>query len=111
MDTPSFHTFEFKRSKGQHILKNPNIIKAIVEKSAIRPTDIVLEIGPGTGNLTLQLLEKAKKVIAVEIDPRMVAELTKRVRAAGFARNFEVLCADCLHTELPFFDICVCNIP
>jgi 18S rRNA (adenine1779-N6/adenine1780-N6)-dimethyltransferase len=45
----------------------------MVEKSAIRPTDVVLEIGPGTGNLTQLLLDKAKKVIAVEIDPRMVA--------------------------------------
>ena len=34
--------------------------------------DVVLEIGPGTGNLTMKLLEKAKKVVAIELDPRMV---------------------------------------
>ena len=45
----------------------------MVNKAAVRPTDVVLEIGPGTGNLTALLLERAKKVIAVEIDPRMVA--------------------------------------
>jgi len=56
------------------------MLHSIVEKSAIRTTDIVLEIGPGTGNLTALLLEKAKKVIAIEIDPRMVAELNKRFK-------------------------------
>lgn len=39
-------------TKGQHFLINPEIIKMIVEKSAISSTDIVLEIGPGNGNLT-----------------------------------------------------------
>lgn len=111
MDHPRSHTFEFKRSKGQHILKNPMIVTAIVHKAAIKDSDIVLEIGPGTGNLTLSLLAKAKKVIAIELDPRMVAELTKRVRNAGYSRSFEVLCADVLKTELPYFDICVSNIP
>jgi 18S rRNA (adenine1779-N6/adenine1780-N6)-dimethyltransferase len=52
----------------------------IIEKSGIKPTDTVLEIGPGTGNLTQLLLEKAKKVIAIEIDPRMIAELTKKFK-------------------------------
>lgn len=42
----------------------------MVEKSAIRPTDVVLEVGPGTGNMTVRLLEKSKKVIACEIDTR-----------------------------------------
>lgn len=111
MESASFHTFEFDKSKGQHILKNPMIVKAIVEKSAIRSTDIVLEIGPGTGNLTMALLEKAKKVIAIELDPRMVAEITKRVRASPYAKNFEVICGDALQTELPFFDVCVSNVP
>ncbi len=63
----------FNKSFGQHILSNPHILNNIVEKSAIKPTDVVLEIGPGTGNLTQLLLERAKKVIAVELDPRMVA--------------------------------------
>jgi 18S rRNA (adenine1779-N6/adenine1780-N6)-dimethyltransferase len=40
----------------------------------------VVEVGPGTGNLTVRLLEKAKKVVAYEIDPRLVAELQKRVQ-------------------------------
>ena len=63
---------------GQHILKNPLIVDSIVEKAGLKSTDIVLEIGPGTGNLTMKLLQKVKKVIAIELDPRMVAELQKR---------------------------------
>jgi 18S rRNA (adenine1779-N6/adenine1780-N6)-dimethyltransferase len=63
---------EFFRSKGQHILKNPMVVQSIVEKSGLKTTDTVLEIGPGTGNLTMKLLEKVKKVVAVEVDPRMV---------------------------------------
>ena len=46
--------------------------------TGIAPGDTVLEIGPGTGNLTVKLIEVAAKVIAVEFDPRMVAELHKR---------------------------------
>lgn len=63
---------EFHKSKGQHILKNPQVVKAIVDKAGIQPTDVVLEIGPGTGNLTMKLLEVAKRVVAVELDRRMV---------------------------------------
>ena len=70
----------FNKSFGQHILINSHIITEMVNKSGIKPTDVVLEIGPGTGNLTQLLLERAKKVIAVELDPRMVAELSKRFK-------------------------------
>jgi len=67
------------------------MLHSIVEKSAIRTTDVVLEIGPGTGNLTALLLEKAKKVIAIEIDPRMVAELNKRFKYSQHAHKFELI--------------------
>jgi len=68
----------FKKSKGQHILNSKKTIQRIVDKAGIFPSDIVLEIGPGTGNLTLPLLERAKKVIAIEIDERLIIELKKR---------------------------------
>ena len=70
----------FNTGLGQHILKNPLVVQGIVDKAALRPTDTVLEIGPGTGNLTAKMLDKVKKVIACEVDPRMVAELQKRVQ-------------------------------
>ena len=43
-----------------------------MDKAGIKSTDVVLEIGPGTGNLTMKLLEAAKRVVAVELDTRMV---------------------------------------
>ena len=110
-NTVSKTSMVFQKSKGQHILINPQILHSIVDKSAIRSTDIVLEIGPGTGNLTHLLLQKAKKVIAIEIDPRMIAELTKRFKYSEFSQKFELLQGDVLTTELPFFDLCVANIP
>jgi protein-L-isoaspartate O-methyltransferase len=74
---------EFQKGKGQHILKNPQVVQAIVEKAGVKPTDTVLEIGPGTGNLTMRLLERAKKVIAIELDPRMVSSWAHCRRERG----------------------------
>ncbi len=65
---------------GQHFLKNPMIAAGIVDKASLRGTDVVLEVGPGTGNITMKILEKCKRVIAIEFDPRMVAETSKRVQ-------------------------------
>lgn len=101
----------FNKDKGQHILKNPLIIQSMVEKSAIRPTDVILEIGPGIGNMTVKMLEKAKKVIAREIDPRMVAELQKRVQGTAYQSKLHIVLGDVLKSDLPFFDLCVANIP
>jgi len=101
----------FKKDFGQHILKNPLIIQSMVDKAAVRQNDVVLEIGPGTGNMTVKLLEKAKRVIACEIDPRMVAELQKRVQGSPFQSKLQIMVGDVLKTELPFFDLCVANIP
>lgn len=67
------------KTRGQHFLKNPLVVTSIVEKAGLRSSDVVLEIGPGTGNMTVKLLDAAKKVIAVEVDPRMVAEVQRRV--------------------------------
>jgi len=103
--------FTFNTNIGQHILKNPLIIKTIVEKSAIKASDIVLEIGPGTGNLTMQLLPVCKKVVAVEYDPRMIAELTKRVQETEMKSKLQIIHGDVMKIDLPYFDICVANIP
>lgn len=81
----------FNKAYGQHILINAHIIKDMVDKSAIRPTDVVLEIGPGTGNLTQLLLERAKTVIAIEVDPRMVSELVKRFKYSEYSNKFKLI--------------------
>lgn len=101
----------FNKGFGQHILKNPLVITAIIDKAAIQSTDIVLEIGPGTGNLTEKLLQVAKRVIAFEIDPRMVAELTKRFHGTPLASKLQVVRGNCLEQAFPYFDRCVANVP
>ncbi|XP_059293125.1 ribosomal RNA small subunit methyltransferase, mitochondrial [Lycium ferocissimum] len=99
------------KSRGQHLLMNPRVLNSIVQKSNILPTDTVLEIGPGTGNLTLKLLEVAEKVIAIEIDKRMVEILHKRVSERGLQGRLTIICQDALKTEFPPFDLMVANIP
>lgn len=97
---------------GQHILKNPLVAEGIVDKADIKPSDTVLEVGPGTGNLTVRILEKARKVIAVEMDPRMAAELTKRVQGNPILqKKLEIMLGDVIKTELPYHDICISNTP
>jgi 18S rRNA (adenine1779-N6/adenine1780-N6)-dimethyltransferase len=98
-------------SLGQHFLKNPAVVDSIIQKSYLRPSDICLEIGPGTGNLTVRLLEKCKKVVAVEYDKRMVRETLKRVEGSAHERNLQVIHGDVLKVDLPYFDICVANLP
>ncbi|KAJ7409524.1 putative dimethyladenosine transferase [Willisornis vidua] len=98
----------FNTGAGQHILKNPLIVNSIIEKAALRRTDVILEVGPGTGNLTVKMLEK---VIACEIDPRLVGELQKRVQGTCLANKLEIKVGDILKTDLPFFDACVANLP
>jgi 18S rRNA (adenine1779-N6/adenine1780-N6)-dimethyltransferase len=61
-------------------------------KANLKPTDKVLEVGPGTGNLTVKILEVAKHVTAVEMDPRMAAELTKRVQGKYVSSMFFSFC-------------------
>lgn len=105
------NVFKFNTNFGQHILKNPGVSDAIVEKAYLKPTDTVLEIGPGTGNLTVRILERAKKCICVELDPRMAAEVTKRVQGTPEQKKLEVLLGDVIKTELPAFDVCISNTP
>ena len=99
------------KSKGQHFLKNPLVVNSIVEKAHLKPTDTALEIGPGTGNMTMKLLEAARRVVAVEVDPRMVAEIQKRVAESDRKDALHIIYGDILKTDLPPFDVCVANVP
>ncbi|SCZ94669.1 BZ3500_MvSof-1268-A1-R1_Chr12-3g04034 [Microbotryum saponariae] len=92
---------------GQHILKSPHI----VDKANLRASDVVLEVGPGTGNLTVRILEKCKSCTAVEMDPRMAAELSKRVQGKPEQRKLNLLVGDFVKTDLPYFDVCISNTP
>lgn len=108
---PKNNVFKFNKDFGQHILKNPGVADAIVQKADLKPTDVVLEVGPGTGNLTVKILEKCRKVIAVELDPRMAAEITKRVQGTPMQKKLEVILGDVIKMELPPFDVLISNTP
>merc|ERR1719159_585959 len=95
---------------GQHLLKNPGILDKIIEASELKQTDTALEIGPGTGNLTMKILPLVKKMVAIEVDTRMVAEVKKRAFNEG-RLNFEVIQGEALRTQFPAFDVCVANLP
>ncbi|KAJ3228393.1 Dimethyladenosine transferase [Clydaea vesicula] len=101
----------FNKDLGQHILKNPLVAKGIVDKANLKSSDTVLEIGPGTGNVTVRILEQCKKTIAVEMDPRLAAELTKRVRGTPEQKKLDIIVGDFLKVDLPYFDVCISNTP
>ncbi|KAF2727250.1 dimethyladenosine transferas-like protein [Polyplosphaeria fusca] len=106
------HTiFKMDKDLGQHVLKNPGVATAIVQKANLKQSDHVLEVGPGTGNLTVLILKAAKNVTAVEMDPRMGAELAKRVQGTESQRRLKILLGDVIKTELPYFDVCISNTP
>lgn len=66
-----------KKSLGQNFLNNTAVPKAMADAANVENTDTVLEIGPGTGMLTRELLARAEKVIAVETDPRAISILSE----------------------------------
>lgn len=82
-----------KKSLGQNFLQDGRIISSIVDALEIGPDDVVVEIGPGRGALTDLLVERAKRVVAVEFDRDLIAPL--RVQF-GFEDNFELIEADAL---------------
>ena len=92
------------KSLGQNFLHDANTIRRIVRTAELRPDDVVLEVGPGLGSLTLGLLPAAARVVAVEIDPRLAARLPATVadRVPHLADRLTVVEADALRlTSLP----------
>lgn len=82
---------------GQNFLINDEVINGIVEASNIQKEDLVIEIGPGLGTLTSELLENAGKVIAIELDENMLPILNDRFKLYD---NFELLNEDILKVDL-----------
>ncbi|UQE75898.1 MULTISPECIES: 16S rRNA (adenine(1518)-N(6)/adenine(1519)-N(6))-dimethyltransferase RsmA [unclassified Gordonia (in: high G+C Gram-positive bacteria)] len=87
---------------GQNFVHDANTVRRIVATSGVGPDDVVLEVGPGLGSLTLALLETAGRVVAVEIDPVLAARLPRTIAefAPGRAADFDVVTADAM-TVLP----------
>ena len=84
-----------QKKLGQHFLINPFTSKQIVEKSAIEPEDIVIEIGAGLGALTIPLAQRAKKVIAIEYDQKLTWVL-KEILAEHQLKNVQIWQGDAL---------------
>lgn len=82
---------------GQNFLINDNVIENIIEASNIEEKDLVIEIGPGLGTLTSKLLERAEKVIAIELDDKMISILKDRFKLYN---NFILLNDDVLKIDL-----------
>ena len=91
--------YKIKANKalGQNFLIDDNTVQTIVDSSEITKEDLVIEIGPGLGTLTKYLLEKAGKVICVEIDKKMINILQDRF---SLYDNFEILNQDILKVDL-----------
>lgn len=85
------------KSLGQNFLINDEVVNNIVNSSDISKDDLVIEIGPGLGTLTESLLENAGKVVAVELDNRMIKILNDRFKLYN---NFEVINEDVLKVDL-----------
>ncbi len=85
------------KSLGQNFLISEDIVNTIVDSSEITKEDLVIEIGPGLGTLTKYLLEKASKVICIELDRKMIKILLDRF--SGY-NNFDLLNQDILQVNL-----------
>jgi 16S rRNA (adenine1518-N6/adenine1519-N6)-dimethyltransferase len=87
---------------GQNFVIDPGTIRRIVGQARLRQQDVVVEVGPGLGSLTLGLLEAAERVVAVEVDPVLAGELPRTIaaRAAGLAGRLEVVTADALTVQV-----------
>jgi 16S rRNA (adenine1518-N6/adenine1519-N6)-dimethyltransferase len=89
---------------GQNFVHDHGTVRRITALAGLRPDDVVLEVGPGFGSLTLPLLAAAGRVVAVEMDPVLAAELpaTVAAQAPALAGRLEVVTADAAQVrELP----------
>jgi 16S rRNA (adenine1518-N6/adenine1519-N6)-dimethyltransferase len=87
---------------GQNFVHDPNTVRRIVRAAGLTPDDLVLEVGPGLGSLTLALLERELEVCAVEIDPPLAAALPETVAhyAPEHAGRLTVIAGDALRADL-----------
>jgi 16S rRNA (adenine1518-N6/adenine1519-N6)-dimethyltransferase len=101
---------------GQNFVVDPNTVRKIVRVAGVGPDDVVVEVGPGLGSLTLALLPVVRHVTAVEVDPRLAGALEETVRdlQPGNVHRLRLVAADALTvTKLPGPDptALVANLP
>ncbi|XOB41261.1 MAG: 16S rRNA (adenine(1518)-N(6)/adenine(1519)-N(6))-dimethyltransferase RsmA [Candidatus Nealsonbacteria bacterium] len=99
---------------GQNFLVNEKAFEKIIETAELSKKDLVLEIGPGIGNLTLKLAKKTKKVIAIEKDKRM-CEILKNIIQSQNIKNIKLINKDILKTDLGIYTLkpykLIANLP
>jgi len=89
-----------KKRLGQHFLVDRNILNKVIRTAQVGKEDVVLEVGPGLGEMTIALARQAKKVIAIEIDSKLVAILNEKTKNYP---NVEVVKSDILKVDFnPF---------
>ncbi|MCR4404138.1 MAG: 16S rRNA (adenine(1518)-N(6)/adenine(1519)-N(6))-dimethyltransferase RsmA [Candidatus Acetothermia bacterium] len=93
------HGLRLRKSLGQHFLCDGNILNKIIAAAELSPADLVIEPGAGFGTLTLALAARAGRVIAVELDPKLVQILQANLAESG-STNVEVLQRDFLGLDL-----------
>lgn len=90
------HGFKFSKSLGQNFLTDVSVLDDIVESADINNEDFVIEIGPGVGTLTKELLKKAKKVCAIELDSGLIPILKEEI---GEEENFQLINKDAMKVD------------
>ncbi len=85
-----------KKRLGQHFLVDRNILNKMIRMAQVNENDVILEIGPGLGEMTIGLAKKVKKVVTIEIDPNLVEILKKKVMDYP---NVEVVKGDILKMD------------
>jgi 16S rRNA (adenine1518-N6/adenine1519-N6)-dimethyltransferase len=91
------HHVDAKHSLGQNFLTDPAIRDAVVDAAGIAPDEDVLEVGAGPGTLTLELARRCRRLVAVELDRRLIPVLREVIAAQG---NVEVVQADILRFDI-----------
>ena len=99
-----------KKSLGQHWLYDPRSLTAMCDAASVEAGDTVLEVGPGTGTLTKQLLQRGAKVVAVEKDESLLPGLVQRFSSAQFEVHNKSILEFNLTTLPPSYKV-VANIP
>jgi 16S rRNA (adenine1518-N6/adenine1519-N6)-dimethyltransferase len=91
------HNVRPSKSLGQNFLADANIINKIMESADINKNDLVIEIGPGLGSMTTEICKRAGKVVAVEIDTKLIPILTSYLSPY---ENIEIINNDILKTDI-----------
>ena len=96
-DTLQKHNFKFKKKFGQNFITDGNLLQKIVDAGDVGPDDVIIEVGPGAATLTKALAQRAKAVIAIEIDNDLIPIIEETME--GFD-NFYLVQGDALELNL-----------